>query len=142
MLNVVAGRLLGLALTHRGLSSHDRCSGWHHNAIEEFFNLFECQLLEGLGFFVIVVVLGEAATEAHVRILVRRVSEAARTGLLGEAQLGELVGVIFKSQVAHRKMCTIGGELPRLLIPTSQFLSSLGPGLDINYLNILYLCII
>lgn len=94
---------------------------------------FGIRHLQRLGIVVVVIVVSKAATEAHVRMLVRRIGQAARAGLLGGAEFRE---------VAHRIIVRLGGSMPRLLNLSSQFLTSLGTSLGINHLNILYLYIL
>lgn len=94
---------------------------------------FGIRHLQRLGVVVVVIVVSEAAAEAHVCLLVRCIGQAARAGLLGGAEFWE---------VAHRIIVRLGGSISRLLNLSSQFLTSLGTSLGINHLNILYLYIL
>ena len=78
--------------------------------------LFIAHRLQRRGVGVVVVVVGKAATEAHVRKLVRLVSQAAKAApvverrVLGDSELRKLGGVVVKRQVAHRKVVRSGEE--------------------------------
>ena len=85
------------------------------DAVMEGRELFIAQRLQRRS-FVVVVVVGKAATEAHVRKLVRLVSQAAKAApvverrVLGDSELRKLGGVVVKRQVAHRKVVRSGEE--------------------------------
>lgn len=89
------------------------------DAVVDGRELFGAQRLQRLQriVVVVVVVVGKAATEAHVRKLVRLVSQAAKAapvverGVLGNGELRKLRRVVVKRQVAHRKVVRLGGGM-------------------------------
>jgi hypothetical protein len=85
----------------------------------------------------VVFVVGEAAIEAHVRMLVRLVGQTARA-LSGRDELHELGRVVVKQQVAHRKGVRYLGNMNRAKLISSQFLASLGSSLGITGLTLIY----